>query len=51
MIETSDFISHAIGLLKKEHASEVDFRSAISRAYYSLYHESLKFLIVLHKLY
>jgi uncharacterized protein (UPF0332 family) len=44
MIQTNDFIAQAQELLKKEHSSEVDSRSAISRAYYSLFHESLNFL-------
>jgi hypothetical protein len=39
VIGADDFLSQAKWLLNKNSASEVDFRSAISRAYYSLYHE------------
>ena len=44
MINANDFLSHAQSLIEKNNAKEVDFRSAISRAYYSLYHESFRFL-------
>lgn len=44
MISANDFLSQALSLINKNNATEVDFRSAISRAYYSLYHESYRFL-------
>lgn len=42
MIRPSDFLNHAKGLTDpKNNPKEVDWRSAISRAYYSLYHETI----------
>jgi uncharacterized protein (UPF0332 family) len=44
MIDAGDFLLQAQSLLNKRNVNEVDMRSSISRAYYSLYHESYKFL-------
>lgn len=44
MITPDDFLSEAHWLLNQTNPSESNCRSAISRAYYSLYHESLNHL-------
>jgi uncharacterized protein YpuA (DUF1002 family) len=44
MITPGDFLSQAYWLLNQTNPSESNCRSAISRAYYSLYHESLTHL-------
>ena len=44
MIVASDFLSQAYWLLNQTNPSESYCRSAISRAYYSLYHEALTHL-------
>lgn len=44
MIIGNDFLSHAKWSLEQNNHTEIYFRSAISRAYYSLFHESFKFL-------
>jgi uncharacterized protein (UPF0332 family) len=49
MIDPEDFLSHAKTLLENPEGSEVIMRSAISRAYYSLFHEALSFLKQRHK--
>jgi uncharacterized protein (UPF0332 family) len=42
LILPSDFLNHAKRLIDpKNSPTEVDWRSAISRAYYSLFHESV----------
>jgi hypothetical protein len=40
-MEPEDFLKQAKRLINSNNPSEVEFRSAISRAYYSLYHESM----------
>jgi hypothetical protein len=40
-MEPEDFLKQAKKLINSNNPSEVEFRSAISRAYYSLYHESM----------
>ena len=49
MIQPSDFISHAKRLVEPESVPEVDCRSAVSRAYYSLYHETDQHMRASHK--
>ena len=41
MIRANEFLRQAKELVGKNNPSEVDLRTAISRAYYSLYHEAL----------
>jgi uncharacterized protein (UPF0332 family) len=43
-MDSTELFLQAERLLENKNCSEVDFRSAISRAYYSLYHQCLKFL-------
>ncbi len=50
MILSTDFLLQGRKLIQDvNQPTEVDFRSAISRAYYSLYQETLNFLVVAHK--
>ena len=45
MIAPQDFLNHAKGLIDiNNNPTEIDCRSAISRAYYSLFHEASNFL-------
>lgn len=44
MITPPDFLAQARELVAKTNAKEVDHRSAISRAYYSLFHDAFDFL-------
>lgn len=41
MIQASDFLKQAESLIQGTSIDEVNLRTAVSRAYYSLYHESL----------
>lgn len=49
MIKPRDFLCQANELMMKDELSEVDVRSAVSRAYYSLFHETFEFLKLNHK--
>ena len=44
MIQPSEFLRQAQSLIQTTPFDEVSLRSAVSRAYYSLYHESLRSL-------
>jgi hypothetical protein len=44
VIAPSDFLAQAWELVGKPNSKEVDHRSAISRAYYSLFHDAFDFL-------
>lgn len=49
MINSSEFLVQARDLLAKPNAKEVDHRSAISRAYYSLFHSAFEILASKYK--
>ena len=50
MIGPEAFMNHAKKILmQKNDPQEADFRSAVSRAYYSIYHEALKNMFTKHQ--
>ena len=44
VVNPQDFLTHAKKLVANNSANELDCRSAVSRAYYSLFHEASNFL-------